>query len=138
VRYRIVTNRGRGRVILDGIDMFIRHVRACGWHLDGIYENRATRPELQGQPLVRELNGPGWWEEGDCVMYEERELRPRGRRAHFAMASCGTPRRRTRQGQCGPFPQNTTGGWVDLLKSAVDAGQMRISRERRDNLLRSD
>ena len=24
-------------------------------------------------PLVRELNGPGWWEEGDCVMYEERE-----------------------------------------------------------------
>jgi hypothetical protein len=28
--------------------------------------------------------------------------------------------------------------WIDLLKSAVDAGQMRISRERRDNLLRSD
>jgi hypothetical protein len=46
VRYRIVTNRGRGRVILDGIDMFIRHVRARGWHLDGIYENRATRPRL--------------------------------------------------------------------------------------------
>jgi hypothetical protein len=74
VRYRIVTNGGRGRVILDGIDMLIRHVRVRGWHLDGIYENRATRPELQGQPLVRELNGPGWWEEGDCVMYEEREL----------------------------------------------------------------
>jgi hypothetical protein len=69
-----VTNGGRGRVILDGIDMLIRHVRARGWHLDGIYENRETRPELQGQPLVRELNGPGWWEEGDCVMYEVREL----------------------------------------------------------------
>jgi hypothetical protein len=74
VRYRIVTNGGRGRIILDGIDMLIRHVRARGWHLDGIYENRAMRPELQGQPLVRELNGPGWWEEGDCVMCEEREL----------------------------------------------------------------
>jgi hypothetical protein len=51
--------------------MLIRHVRA---RLDGIYENRATRPELQGHPVVRELNGPTWWEEGDCVMYEEREL----------------------------------------------------------------
>ena len=73
MRYRIVTDGGRGRVILDGIDMLIRHVRARGWHLDGIYENRATRPELQGHPLVRELSGPIWWEEGDCVMYEERK-----------------------------------------------------------------
>jgi hypothetical protein len=54
--------------------MLIRHVRTRGWHLDGIYENRPTRAELQGHPLVRELNGPYWWEEGDCVMYEEREL----------------------------------------------------------------
>jgi hypothetical protein len=74
VRYRIITNSGRGRVILDNIDMLIRHVRARGWHLDGIYENRAARPELQGHPLVRELSGPTWWDEGDCVMYEEREL----------------------------------------------------------------
>ena len=73
VRYRIVTDGGRGRIILDDIDMLIRHVRARGWHLDGIYENRATRPELQGHPVVRELSGPTWWEEGDCVMYEERE-----------------------------------------------------------------
>ena len=47
---------------------------SSGWHLDGIYENRATRPELQGHPIVRELNGPIWWEEGECVTYEEREL----------------------------------------------------------------
>ena len=73
VRYRIVTDGGRGRIILDDIDMLIRHVRARGWHLDGIYENKATRPELQGHPVVRELSGPTWWEEGDCVMYEERE-----------------------------------------------------------------
>ena len=71
---RIVTDGGKGRIILDDIDMLIRHVRARGWHLDGIYENRATRPELQGHPVVRELSGPTWWEEGDCVMYEEREL----------------------------------------------------------------
>ena len=37
-------------------------------------ENKATRPELQGHPVVRELSGPAWWEEGDCVMYEEKEL----------------------------------------------------------------
>jgi hypothetical protein len=74
MRYRIVTNAGKGRSILDDIDMLIRHVRARGWHLDGIYDNAATRPELQGHPVVRELNGPTWWEEGDCVMYEEREL----------------------------------------------------------------
>ena len=92
VRYRIVTNGGRGRVMLDNIDMLIRHVRARGWHLDGIYENRATRPELQGHPLVRELNGPIWWEEGDCVMYEERELRQRGRRhARRTMLRCACP-----------------------------------------------
>jgi hypothetical protein len=72
VRYRIVTDGGRGRVILDGIDMLIRHVRARGWHLDGIYEDREARPELQGH-LVRELTGPTWWEEGDCVMYEKRD-----------------------------------------------------------------
>jgi hypothetical protein len=41
---------------------------------DEFGENTATRPQLQGHPLVRELNGPTWWEEGDCVMYEEREL----------------------------------------------------------------
>ena len=58
VRYRIVTDGGRGRIILDDIDMLIRHVRAR---------------ELQGHPVVRELSGPTWWEEGDCVMYEERE-----------------------------------------------------------------
>ncbi len=34
----------------------------------------AMRPELQGHPVVRELNGPAWSEEGDCVTYEEREL----------------------------------------------------------------
>ena len=73
VRYRVVTHGGKGRIILDDIDMLVRHVRARGWHLDGIYENRATRPELQGHPVVRELSGPTWWEEGDCVMYEERE-----------------------------------------------------------------
>jgi hypothetical protein len=28
-------------------------------------------PELQGHPVVRELSGPTWWEEGDCVMYEK-------------------------------------------------------------------
>ena len=78
MRYRIVTDGGRGRIILDDIDMLIRHVRARGWHLNGIYENRATRPELQGHPLVRELNGPTWWEEGDCVMYEERRCDQEG------------------------------------------------------------
>jgi hypothetical protein len=36
MRYRIVTDGGRGRIILDDIDMLIRHVRARGWHLDGI------------------------------------------------------------------------------------------------------
>ena len=36
VRYRIVTDGGRDRIILDDIDMLIRHVRARGWHLDGI------------------------------------------------------------------------------------------------------
>ena len=72
MRYRIVTDGGRGRIILGDIDMLIRHVRARGWHLDGIDENRAARPELQGHPVVRELSAPTWWEEGDCVMYEER------------------------------------------------------------------
>jgi hypothetical protein len=79
VRYRIVTDGGRGRIILDDIDMLIRHVRARGWHLDGIYENKATRPELQGHPVVRELSGPAW-----------REARPL-----WLTASCGTPRSRT-------------------------------------------
>jgi hypothetical protein len=73
VRYRVVTHGGKGRIILDDIDMLVRHVRARGWHLDGIYENRATRPELQGHPVVRELIGPTWWVEGHCVMYEEGE-----------------------------------------------------------------
>lgn len=73
VRYRVVTHGGKGRIILDDIDMLVRHARARGWHLDGIYENRATRPELQGHPVVRELIGPTWWVEGHCVMYEEGE-----------------------------------------------------------------
>ena len=64
VRYRIVTDGGRGRIILDDIDMLIRHVRARGWHVDGIYENKATRPELQGHPVVKELSGPTWWADG--------------------------------------------------------------------------
>ena len=70
MRYRVVTDGGRGRVILDGIDMFIAHVRARGWHFDGVYEDRTTKPELQGHPVVRELRGPFWWDEGSCVSYE--------------------------------------------------------------------
>ena len=42
VRYRIVTDGGRGRIILDDIDMLIRHVRARGWHLDK--KSPRTRP----------------------------------------------------------------------------------------------
>ena len=52
MRYRIVTNGGRGRVMLDDIDMLIRHVRARGWHLDGIYENKATRPSFRVIPSL--------------------------------------------------------------------------------------
>jgi hypothetical protein len=50
VRYRIVTNGGRGRVILDGVDMLIRRVRARGWYLDGIYENRRRDPSFRVIP----------------------------------------------------------------------------------------
>jgi hypothetical protein len=74
MRYRIVTDGGRGKTIVDDIDMLIRHVRGRGWHFDGIYENSQTRVEIQGHPIVRELDGPLWWEEGDCVMYEEKGL----------------------------------------------------------------
>jgi hypothetical protein len=70
MRYRVVTAGGRGRVILDGIDMFIAHVRARGWHFDGVYENLSSQPEIQGQPVVRELKGPSWWDQGSCVSYE--------------------------------------------------------------------
>jgi hypothetical protein len=48
MRYRVVTDGGRGRVILDGIDVFIANVRARGWYFDGVYEDRTTKPELQG------------------------------------------------------------------------------------------
>jgi hypothetical protein len=70
MRYRVVTDGGRGRVILDGIDMFIAHVRARGWHFGGVYEDHSTRPEIQGHPLVRELSGPTWGDESSCVSYE--------------------------------------------------------------------
>ena len=56
VSKREVSHRHRwrqGRIILDDIDMLIRHVRARGWHLDGIDQNKATRPELQGHPVRR-------------------------------------------------------------------------------------
>ena len=36
--------------MLDDIDMLIRHVRARGWHLDGIYENRRRDPSFRVIP----------------------------------------------------------------------------------------
>ena len=50
VRYRIVTDGGRGRIILDDIDMLIRHVRARGWHLDGITRIRQRDPSFRVIP----------------------------------------------------------------------------------------
>ncbi len=70
MRYRIISDFGRRRVILDDLDAFIAHVRSRGWHFLGVYADEKTRPEIQGQPVVRELNGPSWWEEGFCVTYE--------------------------------------------------------------------
>ncbi len=110
MRYRIVTDSGRGRVILDDIDMLIRHVRARGWHFDGIYENKATRPELQGHPLVRELS-----------------VRPGGRRV---IASC--TRRRSVYGD-GSVPRRRKAGDIEdvlidrfrngvLVPAAIAAG----------------
>jgi hypothetical protein len=125
MRYRIVTDDGRGKTIVDDIDMLIKHVRCRGWHFDGIYENSQTRAEIQGHPIVRELDGPSWWEEGDCVMYEEKGLvlqsamprieakvitsaAPRGTRATDGRRSAHHRRAQIWQGANAPKTRNAT------------------------------
>ena len=91
VRYRIVTDGGRGRIILDDIDMLIRHVRARGWHLDGIYENSGTPTRASGSSRREGANrsdmvggGPLRHVPGEEVASQE-EARPL-----WLTTSCGT------------------------------------------------
>jgi hypothetical protein len=65
MKYRIVTNRARDCVDLDGLDAFLAYVRGKGWHITDTDERRRV-------PTVKELHGPTGGD-ADVVRYEDWE-----------------------------------------------------------------